>query len=136
MQLLPFTYTSASVAYSWLSSNMLAIIRACCTKQIVSLRELADRLISVTSLAVNVRSITGVHMPSSWFRQKDYISLFCRENHLGEVLSITAQGCIADAHSLPDVTEKKGVRGGVRPHAHPFFRGFLGTLHCNISQFI
>jgi len=44
-------------------------------------------------------------------------------------ISITARGCIADAHSLPGITEKMVVRGG----AQPFFRDFLGTLRCNVS---
>jgi hypothetical protein len=48
---------------------------------------------------------------------------------------ITAQGCIADAHSLPEITEKMVVRGGVRPHAQPFFRDFIGTLRCNTISF-
>jgi hypothetical protein len=47
--------------------------------------------------------------------------------------NITAQGCIADAHSPPEVTEKMVVRGGVRPRAQPFFRDFFGTLRCNTN---
>jgi hypothetical protein len=52
--------------------------------------------------------------------------------HFFLLTNITAQGCITDTHSLPEITEKMGVRGG----AHPFFRDFLGTLRCNANPFL
>jgi len=55
----------ASVANRFGSSNMAAIIQARCTNRIGSLREPANRLISVISSVVNVRSFTGVRIRSS-----------------------------------------------------------------------
>jgi hypothetical protein len=37
------------------------------------------------------------------------------DNLVWPVLSITAQGCITDAHSLPEITEKMVCGVGVRP---------------------
>ncbi|MEW6404831.1 MAG: hypothetical protein AB1649_23790, partial [Chloroflexota bacterium] len=42
----------------------------------------------------------------------------------------------ADAHSLPEITEKRGVRGAYAPHAHPFFRDFLQTVRCNTKTYL
>jgi hypothetical protein len=61
------------------------------------------------------------------------LELAYRRPFKSRLSSITAQGCVTDAHSLPGITEKKVVCAGVRPHTQTFFRDFLGTLRCNSS---
>jgi hypothetical protein len=58
---------------------MHAIIRARCTKRTGSLREEANRLISVTSSAVKVRSLTGVRILPPGFPEGFYLILLSRE---------------------------------------------------------
>jgi hypothetical protein len=54
-------------------------------------------------------------------------------------ISIRAQGCVADAHFLLEITEKMVLRGRTPP-AGPSFRDFLGTVtgfsHSNFNSYL
>jgi hypothetical protein len=54
------------------------------------------------------------------FRKK--CDSYATRGKITATISITVQDCIADAHSLPEITEKMVVRD------------FFGTLRCNIRE--
>jgi hypothetical protein len=66
-------------------------------------------------------------------RKQSFSDICYKETRIMGMANITAQGCIAAAHSLPEITEKWLCVGANAPRT-TIFRDFSGTLRCNTKE--